>query len=84
MDEEFHIVSTMVEAVSETESVVEMTIADNADPDEARDLVTITITVTHREVPLLAELQAGALERARGILQEQAARKREQAGIVRH
>lgn len=84
MEEEFHIVSTVVEALSDTESMVEMTIADDVDPDEAGDVVTITITVTHREVPLLAELQASALERARAIVQEQASRKREQAGMVRH
>ena len=65
------IIETIIEELSKTESLVSMVIADNKIIDDAEEVISFTVRVQHREVPLLAEVQEEALDRAKFVIAEE-------------
>jgi hypothetical protein len=63
--------ATFLAPDSETESYVEIVIADHEDEDEAEAHVRCQLTVEHRANPMLAEIQIAALRQVRDAIDEQ-------------
>ncbi len=68
---------TTVTELSETEAIVEIQLSDAEDPDKATEEISISVRVKYRSNPLLAEVQAKALLRARDVIAEQTQAKTE-------
>ena len=68
---------TSINERSETEATVEIWFSDDDDPAAAKEEISISVRVEYGSNPLLAEVQAKALERVQAVIGAQTQAKTE-------